>query len=82
MATTTHGEAAPDLFGQVPDRASVYEVSPRDGLQNEDTMIPLEGKRRLIEALVAAGLQRIEITTLSRPNGSRSSRTPRSSPDR
>ena len=67
MATTTHGEAAPDLFGQVPDRASVYEVSPRDGLQNEDTMIPLEGKRRLIEALIASGLKRIEITSFVSP---------------
>lgn len=67
MATTTHGEASPDLFGQVPDRASVYEVSPRDGLQNEDTMIPLEGKRRLIEALIASGLQRIEITSFVSP---------------
>jgi hydroxymethylglutaryl-CoA lyase len=67
MATTTHGEASADLFGQVPDRASVYEVSPRDGLQNEDTMIPLEGKRRLIEALIASGLRRIEITSFVSP---------------
>jgi hydroxymethylglutaryl-CoA lyase len=67
MSTLTRGEALPDLFGHVPDRASVYEVSPRDGLQNEDAMIPLEGKRRLIDALIASGLQRIEITSFVSP---------------
>jgi hydroxymethylglutaryl-CoA lyase len=56
-----------DLFAQVTDRASVYEVSPRDGLQNEAALIPLEGKRRLIEALAAAGLSRIEITSFVSP---------------
>jgi hydroxymethylglutaryl-CoA lyase len=63
----TSGETLPDLFGRVPDRASVYEVSPRDGLQNEDTMIPIEGKRRLIAALIAAGVSRIEITSFVSP---------------
>jgi hydroxymethylglutaryl-CoA lyase len=57
----------PDLFAEVGDRASVYEVSPRDGLQNEAALISLEGKRRLIEALCAAGLTRIEITSFVSP---------------
>jgi len=57
----------PDLFAAVVDRASVYEVSPRDGLQNEAALISLEGKRRLIEALCAAGLTRIEITSFVSP---------------
>lgn len=63
----TSGETLPDLFGRVPDRASVYEVSPRDGLQNEDAMIPIDGKRRLIAALIDAGLSRIEITSFVSP---------------
>ncbi len=67
MSTLPRAEPSPDLFGQVPDRASVYEVSPRDGLQNEATMIPIEGKRRLIDALVASGLTRIEITSFVSP---------------
>src|SRR6185369_12790226 len=63
-----NGEAGGiDLFARVPDRASIYEVSPRDGLQNEATMIPLEGKRRLIGALVAAGITRLEITSFVSP---------------
>jgi hydroxymethylglutaryl-CoA lyase len=46
---------------------SVYEVSPRDGLQNESATVPLSGKLRLIDALVAAGLERIEITSFVSP---------------
>ena len=64
------GEAAlspDDLFARAPDAVSIYEVSPRDGLQNETAMIPIEGKRRLIEALVAAGLKRLEITSFVSP---------------
>ena len=51
----------------MPDRVSVYEVSPRDGLQNESATVPIRGKLRLIDALVAAGLQRIEITSFVSP---------------
>ena len=61
------GPAGHDVFARVTDRASIYEVSPRDGLQNEAAFIPLEGKRRLIEALCAAGLTRIEITSFVSP---------------
>ena len=56
-----------DLFERVPDRVSVYEVSPRDGLQNESATVPLANKLRLIEALVAAGLSRIEVTSFVSP---------------
>jgi hydroxymethylglutaryl-CoA lyase len=55
------------LFEQAPDSASVYEVSPRDGLQNERATVPLRGKLRLIEALALAGLKRIEITSFVSP---------------
>ncbi len=55
------------LFEQVPDRVSIFEVSPRDGLQNEAAMVPIEGKKRLVEALVAAGLRRVEITSFVSP---------------
>lgn len=58
---------ADPLFSAVPDRVSLYEVSPRDGLQNESATVPLRGKLRLIDALVAAGLQRIEVTSFVSP---------------
>lgn len=56
-----------DLFARAPDEVSIYEVSPRDGLQNEAAMIPLEGKKRLLDALIHAGLRRIEITSFVSP---------------
>ncbi len=56
-----------DLFAGVPDQVSIYEVSPRDGLQNESATVPLRGKLRLIDALVAAGLTRIEVTSFVSP---------------
>jgi hydroxymethylglutaryl-CoA lyase len=61
--------AAPDtsLFSALPDAVSVYEVSPRDGLQNEAVTVPTTRKLRLIEALVRAGLKRIEATSFVSP---------------
>ncbi len=55
------------MFEHLPDRVSVYEVSPRDGLQNERATVPLVSKLRLIDALAAAGLGRIEITSFVSP---------------
>jgi hydroxymethylglutaryl-CoA lyase len=52
-----------ELLDQVPDSVSIYEVGPRDGLQNEAVTIGTVRKLRLIEALMAAGLSRIEITS-------------------
>ena len=56
-----------ELLANVPDRVSVYEVSPRDGLQNESATVPLAGKLRLVAALVDAGLERIEVTSFVSP---------------
>jgi hydroxymethylglutaryl-CoA lyase len=55
------------MFENLPDRVSVYEVSPRDGLQNERATVPLVSKLRLIDALVTAGLSRIEVTSFVSP---------------
>jgi len=46
----------------------VYEVGPRDGLQNEATPIPTEAKLRFIELLADAGLREIEATSFVSPN--------------
>lgn len=46
----------------------VYEVGPRDGLQNESGIIATADKRRFIEALLAAGLREIEATSFVRPD--------------
>ena len=67
MSAANRESGGGDLFAHVTDRASVYEVSPRDGLQNEAALISIDGKRRLIDALVDAGLTRIEITSFVSP---------------
>ncbi len=51
------------LLDSLPDAVSVYEVSPRDGLQNEAAQVATHAKVRLIEALMDAGLRRIEIAS-------------------
>jgi hydroxymethylglutaryl-CoA lyase len=55
------------MLDQVPAEVSVYEVSPRDGLQNEAAPVSLEGKRELVTALIGAGLRRIELTSFVSP---------------
>jgi hydroxymethylglutaryl-CoA lyase len=45
----------------------VYEVGPRDGLQNEPETVPTEAKLELVTRLAAAGLRRIEITSFVSP---------------
>lgn len=51
----------------LPSRVSVYEVAPRDGLQNESAQVATHAKVRLIEALVDAGIRRIEIGSFVAP---------------
>ncbi len=51
----------------MPDRVRIYEVGPRDGLQNEATPVPTAAKRRYVELLVAAGLREIEATSFVSP---------------
>jgi hydroxymethylglutaryl-CoA lyase len=49
----------PDL----PARVTVYEVGPRDGLQAEKTVVPLQVKLEFIDRLGKAGLAVIEATS-------------------
>jgi isopropylmalate/homocitrate/citramalate synthase len=48
-------------------RVRVYEVGPRDGLQNEARPIATVDKRRYIDLLAAAGLREIETTSFVDP---------------
>ena len=52
---------------RLPSRVTIYEVGPRDGLQNEATVVPLEVKVEFIERLVAAGLPIVEATSFVHP---------------
>ena len=49
--------------GAEPRRVRIYEVGPRDGLQNESTPISMADKLRYIELLADAGLRDIEATS-------------------
>ena len=48
-------------------RITVYEVGPRDGLQNEARVVPTDDKLRLLRLLADAGLSRIEATSFVSP---------------
>jgi hydroxymethylglutaryl-CoA lyase len=45
------------------ERVRIYEVGPRDGLQNETARVPTETKARFIGLLAEAGLREIEATS-------------------
>ncbi len=52
---------------ELPDRISVREVGPRDGLQNEDP-VPTDAKVALLDRLSVTGVQRIEAVSFVRPS--------------
>jgi hydroxymethylglutaryl-CoA lyase len=55
------------MFESLPNSVHVFEVGPRDGLQNESALIATADKIKLIEALAATGLKDIEITSFVSP---------------
>jgi hydroxymethylglutaryl-CoA lyase len=50
-----------------PAQVRIVEVGPRDGLQNEKTIIPTTAKIELIDRLTATGLQTVEATSFVSP---------------
>src|SRR5487761_1613104 len=62
MSADDGGHGVSDL----PDRISLREVGPRDGLQNEDP-VPTSAKVELINALSGTGVQRIEAVSFVHP---------------
>lgn len=55
------------VLGSIPEVVKIVEVGPRDGLQNEKTIIPTEVKVELIKLLVASGLPVVEATSFVSP---------------
>jgi hydroxymethylglutaryl-CoA lyase len=47
----------------LPERVQIYEVGPRDGLQNEAQILSVEAKAEFVRRLVAAGLSAVELTS-------------------
>ena len=52
---------------QLPERVTLMEVSPRDGLQNEDALITTQQKLTLIDYALQSGCKRIEVTSFVHP---------------
>jgi hydroxymethylglutaryl-CoA lyase len=52
---------------KLPSRVKIVEVGPRDGLQNEAAIIPVEIKIALIDRLSAAGFSNIEAASFVSP---------------
>jgi hydroxymethylglutaryl-CoA lyase len=51
----------------LPNSVRIYEVGPRDGLQNEPVVVPTAKKAEFIHRLVAAGLSTVEATSFVSP---------------
>ncbi|QXJ25564.1 hydroxymethylglutaryl-CoA lyase [Actinomadura graeca] len=51
----------------LPDRVTIYEVGPRDGLQNEKAIVPAAVKAEFVTRLADAGLRTIETTGFVHP---------------
>lgn len=49
------------------EQVRVYEVSPRDGLQNEKTFVSTDDKIQLVDLISAAGFSSIEVTSFVSP---------------
>ena len=62
-ATLPMTEPLPGL----PETVTIYEVGPRDGLQNEQAVVPAEVKSEFISRLAGAGLEWIETTSFVHP---------------
>jgi hydroxymethylglutaryl-CoA lyase len=51
----------------LPDRVTIVDVGPRDGLQNEKQIVSTGHKVELVNRLQAAGLREIEVTSFVSP---------------
>ena len=52
---------------RLPEKVTIYEVGPRDGLQNEKSMVPVDIKEQFVRRLLAAGLPVVEATSFVHP---------------
>jgi hydroxymethylglutaryl-CoA lyase len=51
----------------LPNKVTIIEVGPRDGLQNEKLFVPTDIKKQFITGLRNAGLQEMELTSFVSP---------------
>ena len=51
----------------LPSRVRIVEVGPRDGLQNEKSVVPTQVKVNFIRQLAESGLSHVEATSFVSP---------------
>ena len=51
----------------LPERVRIVEVGPRDGLQNESSVLGVQVKAEFVRRLLAAGLTTVETTSFVHP---------------
>ncbi|MFC3451987.1 hydroxymethylglutaryl-CoA lyase [Amycolatopsis speibonae] len=51
----------------LPEHVTIWEVGPRDGLQNEKTIVPVEVKLEFLDKLADSGLTTLEATSFVSP---------------
>ena len=66
-AQVTDGTVILLLEPAVSDRVTIYEMSPRDGLQNESRPIPTPKKIALVDLLSGCGFSHIEVASFVSP---------------
>lgn len=64
----TDARAFPFTHPSLPQQATVYEVGPRDGLQNEAEKLPAEVRVQFVDMLTDAGLPAIEVGSFVSPS--------------
>uniref|UniRef100_A0A3Q3MAV7 hydroxymethylglutaryl-CoA lyase n=1 Tax=Labrus bergylta TaxID=56723 RepID=A0A3Q3MAV7_9LABR len=67
LAFSSAAKAGARAGQALPEKVKIVEVGPRDGLQNEKTIVPTETKIHLIDMLSASGLTVIEATSFVSP---------------
>ena len=60
---TTAGLPMTEPMPGMPERVTIYEVGPRDGLQNEKSVVPVQVKAEFVRRLLGAGLDTVELTS-------------------
>ena len=66
-AVLTEGGSGASTAADSLRAVEIFEVGPRDGLQNEKTLIPVEEKVALVDMLSGCGFGRIEVASFVSP---------------
>lgn len=56
------------MLKNLPDKVKIFEVGPRDGLQNEKLVVSTQDKVEFVLLLGESGLKNIEVTSFVRPD--------------